>query len=169
MSLDAALIWFEAHQGLVAWLGLGGSAALFVFGWLCRTYGRGAAKRIAVLSSVAAANDAARCGALAAEAAVSKLLLLAEAANNAGGGERRSLASEAGEHLGVFQLIEQRTEDLAIQSELENACNAIRAFQQAVLNWHGLHDSDDSQRIVGVAAIERVRLSAGKLSGIARK
>lgn len=167
MSLDAALIWLEGHQGLVAWIGLGGTAALFVFKWLCRIYGRRAAKRTVALSAVSAANDAARCGALAAEAAVLKLLLLAESADNAGGDERRSLARGAGEHLGVLHVIEQRTENSAIQSELANACNAIRAFQRAVLNWHGQHDSDDSQRIAGMAAIGQVRLSAEKLSGIA--
>lgn len=167
MSLDAVLIWLEAHPALAAWIGLVGTATLFVFSWLWRIYGRGAAKRKAARSAVSAAKDAARCGASAAEAAVSKLLLLAESADNAGGDERRSLASEAGEHLGAFQVIEQRTENPAIQSELTNTCNAIRAFQRAVLNWHGLHDSDDSQRIAGRAAIERVRLSAEKLSEIA--
>ena len=125
MSLDAILIWLEAHPALAAWSTLVGSAALFVLGWLCRIYGRGAAKRKAARSAVSAAKDAARCGALAAEATVSKLLLLAELADNAGGDERRSLASEAGEHLGVLQVIEQRTENSAIQSELTSTCNAI--------------------------------------------
>lgn len=168
MQLDAVLTWVETHQGLAAWLGLGGSAVVFMLSLLCRIYRREAAKRKAVRSSVSSANDAARRGALAAEAAVSKFELLAAAANNAGIDEIRNLASETEEHLGAILAIEQLTDDPEIKSELANSLNAIRAFQRAILHWHGSDDIDDSQRDAGRAAIERIRTSAEKLSVIAR-
>ncbi|WP_146215713.1 hypothetical protein [Pseudomonas sp. RW405] len=155
MTVDSVLAWFETHEWLVAWLAF---LALPVV-WIARKFSR-------FFSRVISQRKIIRSGAAAVEEASSKLLKLATAANNAGRQERRDIAALAEGHLESIRAIEAASEDSTCKTELANAAEGVSAFQRAVLNWHGEDDCDNTQRDAGMAAIERVKLSAENLKNL---
>ncbi|MEN4946600.1 MULTISPECIES: hypothetical protein [Pseudomonas] len=163
MPMDVLLAWFEAHQGLAAWLALGGGVVVAALGWLFRAYRLGTKQRKVVRAHLVAVKEAVLNGAVAVELAASELSEIAHAANSAGRDERQDLAGRAGAHLEAIREMERRAPCAELKTELACVCNGIKDFQIAVLGWHGVHDSDSSKRDAGFTAIERLNRSGRDL------
>ena len=154
MQWDEVLKWLLSNQGLAAWW-----PVLAVFPFLWRYIHRAYSRRASRL-------EAFRLGSAMLDKASSELVIFAKTASNAGGPERRALATRARDLFDAIHTMELSVADPVLKAQLANAADGVRAFERAVINWHGEHDCDNTQREAGMAAIQRVELSADKLRSL---
>lgn len=166
MSLDEAGAWLTANEVLATWIGVALTVIVILGGVTRQLYqaiSRNAGKRRVARAEALEAQEVARGGALVVEQAAIELPLLENMANTAGREELRTLARKAEWHLGEIRAAALRATDSALKLELSHAAQGVAEFRDAVMSWHGLHDSDFTQRSAGSAAVERVQTSAENL------